>query len=326
MYNPLITAVCSAYKLGKSLHEPVMCTGGQLNQTLHIVTTQGQFIVKILNPAVINQAGERSRYRTRELIAESLKNNISLVSAIKQHDDPLFQFEDMTIMLFPYVHGKILLQSEILSSHTKIIGASLAKIHHANIHINDAPNINVLRPTILNNPERIEFLNKTQHLNLDLQLLIFLYNKYLEHLPLLSKNLVISHRDCDAKNVLWDQYEQYYLIDWESAGLINKTHDVMATAICWSLDEYYKINLNLLKCFLTSYLKRHPIIDQDEIEAGLYGLISDWLGWLDFNLSRILTNPVNSAEYNLGITESKRTMSALPILHKQFTNIINLKM
>ena len=68
------------------------------------------------------------------------------------------------------------------------------------------------------------------------------YQQYESHIPTLRKNLVISHRDCHPKNMLWDSQGQYFLIDWESAGLINKTKDTIATAIYWSLNADYSIN------------------------------------------------------------------------------------
>src|SRR5258706_229813 len=48
---------------------------------------------------------------------------------------------------------------------------------------------------------------------------------------LLSKESVISHRDLDQKNVLWNDKNIPYLIDWESTGKINPYQETITAAI-----------------------------------------------------------------------------------------------
>ena len=57
---------------------------------------------------------------------------------------------------------------------------------------------------------------------------------------MLSTTTVISHRDLDPKNVMWN-YNKPVLIDWESAGYINPMQDLIETAIYWS--KMNKVNL-----------------------------------------------------------------------------------
>ncbi|MFS1511599.1 phosphotransferase [Chengkuizengella sp. SCS-71B] len=58
---------------------------------------------------------------------------------------------------------------------------------------------------------------------------------------LLASNTVISHRDLDSKNVMWNQ-DNPVLIDWESAGYINPMQDLIETAIYWSENEIGSID------------------------------------------------------------------------------------
>jgi len=74
--------------------------------------------------------------------------------------------------------------------------------------------------------------------------------------------------------------------------------------------------------FIKSYLENSGDIDLNEIEAGLYGFMADWITWLEFNLSRIVSHQQNKSEYNLGTSEALKTLKALPIIINQFTNII----
>lgn len=323
MHDTLIQAICSAYHIGECLSKPTLCTGGLLNQTWKMNTSKGQYILKILNHDVINLVDQKENYRIRESIASMLQNTISLVCAIKQNDDPLYQFENDIVMLFPYINGKLLDQNSILPIHTTTIGKAIAKIHTANIKLNHPPATNLFNPVILNNFDNIQNKLNNKYLDIDITSLQWLLQQYQQYIPILSENLVISHRDCDPKNVLWDLQGHYYLIDWESAGLINRTHDIFATAIYWSLDQYYRIKMSALKNFIDSYINNQGIIEVSEIKAGWYGLLGDWLGWLDFNLNRILTQPKQSTEFQLGLSEAKKTLHALPIICNQFTEIIS---
>lgn len=68
--------------------------------------------------------------------------------------------------------------------------------------------------------------------------------------------MVISHRDLDSKNVMWNQYNPV-LIDWESAGYINPMQDLIETAIYWSKNEKGVIDKQR---FLSLLIKKNSIV------------------------------------------------------------------
>lgn len=325
MHNDLLTQICTQYELGHCLTKPSLCAGGRLNQVWKIRTSTGFYVIKILNPAVIHLPEQFENYRIREVITSRLQDTVSLVCAIKNNqDDVLYNLHDNVIMVFPYIEGHPITQAEIHSIHSKTLGKALAKIHTKNVKLSNAPAVNVYQPNTLNDIKQLIRHQAFQALNIDIVFLETLCEQYKIYLPILSSHLIISHRDCDTKNVLWDNNNQYYIIDWESAGLINKTHDTLATALYWSLSQAHQLNTNLFHEFIHAYINHNGSLNQKEIEAGLFGLLGDWLGWLDFNFQRMTKNPIEDTEFELGRNEAKLTMQALPILYNQFSNIINL--
>src|SRR3990167_4487864 len=285
----LIDKACEAYQIGRRLSEPIPCVGGLLHRVYQFDTSKCQFVIKFLNPAICSRPSYLDRYRITECIAGELSKHTSVINAMLYQNNPFFIFNDETVMVFSYVKGKPLMQNKIRPYHVKQIAHALSK-----------------------------------QLQNCFPMLEFILKNISKHEGILKNNLVISHRDCDPKNVLWDADDHFYIIDWESAGLINKKKDVIATAIYWSLDDSFKINLDHLSVFLKAYQEENPnVICRDEIEAGFYGFMGDWLGWLEFNLLRIQNNSESSEEYSLGVTEASKTLSAIPVLLTQLPEIIS---
>ncbi|WP_449602525.1 phosphotransferase [Paenibacillus sp. Marseille-Q9583] len=51
---------------------------------------------------------------------------------------------------------------------------------------------------------------------------------------MILNHMVISHRDLDQKNVLWDELQIPIIIDWEAAGPIHPTQELIDVALYWS--------------------------------------------------------------------------------------------
>jgi thiamine kinase-like enzyme len=47
--------------------------------------------------------------------------------------------------------------------------------------------------------------------------IVELQEKYNENLSIFNSDIVISHRDIDQKNVLWDNKNNAMIIDWEAS-------------------------------------------------------------------------------------------------------------
>lgn|SRR3990167_2436456 len=311
--DKLLPDLSHAYQLGDVLSHLKPIAGGLLHQCWQFRTTEGDFVLKKLNPTVIHKSGCADRYRVSEEIANQLGKHISAVSALRHDGDPLFFLANEVVMVFPYVAGHVLSQQQVMLYHIARMGEMLAKIHQATIQAQHAPAV-----------EWLELDSLSATVDDYAQCLAMVKNRYPDRHDMetaLRNNLVISHRDCDPKNVLWDQQGRYWVIDWESAGWINKTKDTLVTAIYWSLDSDYQINQDYFSHFIKAYRQSGGEFDNNELAAAFYGLISDWLTWLDFNISRMASHSSESIEGKLGRAEVGKTLKAIPILLSQADSI-----
>lgn len=314
----LIKALCEAYQVGDLQGEPLPLMGGALHSTWKIKTSTGLYVIKKINPALVQK---KNQFRLSEKIAGILAQSITAIPAICQNDDVVFSFEDDLFLLFPYKNASIISQNEVRAFHVEKIATALAEIHQADVSLENPPEVDIFQRGISYWRESLQGLILSES---KIEILEKIHAQYLNFIPMLKNNLIISHRDLDPKNVLWNQVH-YYIIDWESAGLINKTKDVLATALYWSFDPPHKINFDYMKLFLKIYEKIAGKINHNEITAGIYGLIGDWLSWLDFNIQRIGNFPPETSEHQIGIQQVQNTLNALPILYEQITEIIELE-
>jgi len=324
--SSLITTVCQLYNLGEVLSQPTHCLGGLLHQNYLLKTSKGQFVIKCLNSIICSNNNDKEMFRSTEHIAEQLSSSICAVKAIKLKNDILTTIADQTIMVFPYIEAAIIPQDKVTTRHVTTIATALAKIHNAAI-IQSGLSLSMQLDLdlLINCQDKIKRKcpEITEELAVFLPSLNFILEQCRKSESLLAKNLAVSHRDLDPKNVLWDAQDNYYIIDWEYAGLINKTKDVISTAIYWSLKPDFKIDLNSLVSFIKQYeINSTTPLNRQEIEAAFYGLLADWLLWVELNFRRIVNDTLSTDERNLGIKEATRSLRAIPIVLGQFTEIV----
>lgn len=122
--------------------------------------------------------------------------------------------------------------------------------------------------------------------------------------------MVISHRDIDPKNVMWN-HDRPIIIDWESANYINPIQDLTETAIYWSEGEKGSIDKERFLTFVGSYKKRFVSLKADWKMALINGF-SGKLGWLEYSLKRSLWIECTDAEeQRLGTVQVSKTIEAI---------------
>lgn len=126
--------------------------------------------------------------------------------------------------------------------------------------------------------------------------------------------LVISHRDFDPKNVLWNQ-DGPHIIDWESAGPIHPMEELIALAFEWSGLDQNMCEPLLFEAFLKEYEKAGGTIQKAFLSTGLYAFIAKYLDWLSFNQSRM--NAADSmSEKKLAQNQIAKTLKKIDLLCK----------
>lgn len=304
--------LCNKLELGNMKSEPIRVFGGLLHKMYKVEADKGGFAVKEINPAIMNR-GEAvmKNYIFSEKVTHIAKENaIPSIPAIGENEF-IHQVNNEYYMIFKWVDAKSILPGEVNKYHCAKVGEILANLHNIDFSsIYEKIEI----------PEVIE-TNWKQYLKEQSEISEVLENvvdKLYEWYKIanystsaLYKNQIISHRDMDCKNVLWDASENSIIIDWEAAGYINPLQELVDVAFNWGGIETDNFNIENFKNLVKSYIKYGGHI-QDEIKPVLNYGYKGKLEWLEYNIKRSLGIECNSEEEKqIGIGEVKKTVDAL---------------
>ena len=322
--------ICNAFGLGVLQNSPIPVSGGLIHRMYKVNTSNGAFAIKELNSNIMKREGIHASYIQSEAISAIVKSkHINAVTALLlNHSSPLYEIDDMIIMVFPWVEGRTLTSEQITPEHAKKIGTMLAGIHTANIKLMD-----------LSIPEVSSIAEEQwhSHINsgLDHQLpwaiaanenlsnLITWSHESREAKQQLREHLIISHRDIDSKNVLWNHNEDPILIDWESAGFINPTAEAISMAIEWSGLTNLVFKPANFSAALKAYCSNCDNLLEKDVYNAIYSLIGGYLDWLEFNMSRSLDSH-HVDEKHTALQETIKTLEKLNFLNNSVEKIVNL--
>ena len=315
-FKEIISNLCLHLELGEVLEEPIEVKGGLLHTMFKVTTDQGYYAIKCLNPNIMSRASALNNTIYSEKISEILASSIPVIAARKINSKQVHQYKDHYYIIYDWFDGKSIYPPEIREDHCKLIGDILGRIHSLGITVHglkaEAEDITI--------HEWNEYLiiarrNKASWLSMYEEAIdeIIAWNqKVLNAKTYLSNDKVISHRDLDPKNVMW-QENHPYIIDWEAAGYINPYQELLEVLNYWTDDANGSLHKSYVLTILTSY-KAHKSIGQVNWDAVLDSGYEGMLGWLAYSVKRALGIEGSSeAEVSLGeqqilstITELKR--------------------
>ncbi|WP_338418772.1 phosphotransferase [Paraliobacillus zengyii] len=217
--------LCEDSNLGQMVGFPLSISGGLLHKMYAIETDKGKYAVKMLNPQIMIRPDATNNFINSERIANLISKKVPAAPAKIINGNSILKIDNHFCMIFDWIKGKTLKPNTVNCSHSEKIGSLLAEIHTT-----DFSKLNI-KKELRNNEQSIDWKNyikKGQKANAEwVELLLENFDKLYEWTSLankankvLSLNLVISHRDLDPKNIIWNK-DKPVLIDWESAGYIN---------------------------------------------------------------------------------------------------------
>ncbi|MBS4539378.1 phosphotransferase [Clostridium sp. D2Q-11] len=314
-YNLQFEKLCNKLQIGNIVDTPLPISGGLLHKMYSIKTLEGKYAIKALNPQIMFRPIAMENYINSEKIAKIISNNVPALPAKRFNDKFIQEVDNQFYLVFDWIEGRILKANELNIEHSKKIGNILADIHHTNFaeieikeHItNDEELIDWNDYVQKGKDENVVWANRLSEI---IDKLYYWNEKANESVRSLSSNMVISHRDLDCKNVMWNQGSPT-IIDWESAGYINPMHDLIETAIYWSEDVNGNINKEKFLAFINAYKKKHGKLQANWNNVLLNGF-SNKLGWLEYNLKRSLSiECADEEEQHLGTSEVMETINLL---------------
>ena len=315
--NIQIKKLIKSCKLGILQKEPSRVSGGLLNRMYKVQTDKGTFAIKLLNPEVMKRENAKRNHTFAETVSNIAKdNNVSCLPAKIIDGEILQQIDGYYFLIFDWFEGKAITDEELTIEKTKKAAKELLKIHKIDFgklkekckayydtdavdwefYIEKIDNKKI-KKLLLDNIHKFSELDKQS----------------IKSLKIISKNMLISHRDLDLPNILWDSKENPVIIDWESTGLINPSMEVIDTAWNWSGGQNY-FDKEKFSAFITTYKENGGKLD--EFNESLKADYKAKFGWLEYNLKRICKiECLDEEEKILGEKEVIRTIDEINKFH-----------
>jgi len=232
--------------LGELTEEPTRIYGGLLNRMYKVKTTIGTYAIKHLNPEVMKRETALSNHIFAEKIANLAKENgVSCLPAKIFNNSNIQKIDDSYFFIFDWFEGRAISDEELTIEKCEIVAKELAHLHNIdfsefkneckayydlqevnwNFYIDKMSN-KILKELLKSNAERYSYLDKNS----------------ITALNSISNISIISHRDLDLPNILWNKNTPM-LIDWESSGIVNPVMELIDTAWNWSGGQnFFDIN------------------------------------------------------------------------------------
>lgn len=300
-------------KLGSLLEKPIRVSGGLLNRMYKVKTDSGTYAIKLLNPEVMKRDNAKSNHIFAETVSNIAKDNgISCLPA-KIFDNEVLQIiNNYYFLVFDWVDGKVIQDEDLTIEKVKEIAKELAKLHKIDyknlkekckayydenevdwkFYLDKIENEQI-RELLSRNAERFNELDKLA----------------IENLSLISNNMVISHRDLDLPNILWNKVYKPVIIDWESTGLVNPSMEVIDTAWNWSGGQKY-FDKEKFQVFVKTYEENGG--DLSDYDKALKADFKAKFGWLEYNLKRVCgLECLDEEERSLGESEVIRSIDEI---------------
>ena len=258
-----LTKLCRLLQLGEIITPPAPVSGGLLHKMFRVETTRGVFAVKRLNPEVMTRPGALNNMRTGEAANAAFEGFAAFDACASMGG--VTQVESSYFIVYPWVEGRSVFPPEIKAEHCRVMGHVLGSIHQADGHIPGMEREAEVRPPFdwsMAGDARLPCWDAAAR----------------EGLRRLRGMQVISHRDLDPKNVMW-QGMRPCVIDWEAAGYVNPWQELIELLNYWADDE------EKARAMIAAYEEHMDLTDADW-EAALAAGMDGMLGWLHYCLNR----------------------------------------
>lgn len=315
--NMVIYNLIDKLHIGTIMEKPVRVTGGLLNRMYKVNTSNGIYAVKHLNPEVMKRKDAKANHILAEKIANIAKDNgVNCIPAKIIDGVALHEIDGNYFFIYDWFEGKSIDVNEITMDYVEKVATLLAKIHNINFGeiINECNlgkeisevNLDFYISKIENKEIKELLIDKKE-------LLYKLDKRATTARKEISNNLVVSHRDLDLSNILWDINNIPTIIDWESSGVVNPCEELLETAWNWSggQDHFDKKKFD---CFLNTYKGNNGNLS--DLDRAVYANYKNKAGWLEYNLKRACKlECLDDEEQKLGEKEVIRVINEIVVFY-----------
>lgn len=299
--------------LGTIINKPIRVSGGLLNRMYKVETTTGIYAIKHLNPEVMKRPNAIFNHIFAEKIANTAKeNSVQCISANIYNDTAIQEIDGNYFFVFDWFEGNQVNENKITMDMVKKVAKQLAilhKIDFSNVENNSSLGKEITEVNWKDYASKIDDNQIKELLVKNLDYLLELDKKATVSSLKISNNKVISHRDLDLPNILWDKNENPVLIDWESAGLVNPCEELLETAWDWSGGQEY-FDKEKFDCFINTYKENGGNIS--DLDDAIIANFKNKAAWLEYNLKRVCKiECLDEEEQELGKKEVIRVIKEI---------------
>lgn len=289
--------------IGQLLEELKRISGGLLHKMYRVCTTKGVFAVKEMNPEIMKRPGVFENMVRSEKIAAGLGEKLPVVSALEINGFQIHYVDGGFYMVFPWVEGNSIFPPDIQEYHCETMGELLGRIHETDIRLPKKTDLQEEVPLYEWDKYLQKAIRKKTSWAEEYERTITDLKKWNQKAHDVQEKLkmeqVISHRDLDPKNVMWNE-EGAHIIDWEAAGLVNPYQEFVECILYWADDGKDGLSKDLFDAFVRAY-RKHKDLERIDWESVTSGSCAGILGWLAYNIRRALgIEAADEAEIRLG--------------------------
>lgn len=297
-----------------------------------VKSDKGNFFIKQLDPKLnVHDKTIIERYELCESVAFRFsKQNIPAVYAIKYDEKAVTVLENTAYLVYPWIEGYKL--NEISTDHAVKIAETIAKIHIINLDVPELqPKFDIhTHNEIISSLEKAftqkaisEILKKNQKMISDMN------EHYLSAIPVLKENTVTTHGDVFPHNVIWQDVNQPFLIDWEAVKKWNPTREIIRACAAWGGVGNEPSSLSLFELMLNTYINCGGPFEKNHVEAALSGMYGNTINWLLFNIDLLCTTDDQCkkdaaiSQINACLTSGSKLIELFPHLLKSINQVIS---
>lgn len=303
--------------LGDMTKEPTEIKGGLLHKMYRVTTSKGVYAVKVLNDEIMKRPFALRNTVNSEKIAAGFKACVPVVAALELHGKQIHELDGSYYMVFPWVEGRSVFPGEINEKHCVAMGDILGRMHREALVV-EGVELAAGSGEIFSWDVYLQMAKDQKKQTGDW---FVQYENAVSDIKewnlaageaqeMLSRKLVLSHRDLDPKNVMWNGSEPR-VIDWEAAGYVNPYQEFLEVLNYWADDGEDGLVRSYFEALTNAYRKHVSLTDVpwDAVFAGSY---NGMLGWLEYNLKRALgMEAFEEEEIRLGAEQVTGTIGAL---------------
>ena len=310
--------------LGPIQETPLPVKGGLLHKMWKVRGGNCLFAVKELDPKIVSKPGIRKAYHKSEIIAIHMKKSgLFVPKVIMNSGQILHPAGSASVIVYEWIEGKTFQNSKVDSRQANLIGKALAKIHKAGASIKK---LNGKPGPPLSGIAWKDFVKRVRRVSPRLSQNLRRFEPQLrawcvqiDDLPVPKhSNLVLSHRDLDRKNVIWKKGKPI-IIDWESAGPIEPSSELVGTALDWSGLDRGRVFLSIFRDFLQAYRRAGGRLVFPP-EQALLASLRPRMEWLVANLQKSIGT--SDSGRRRGLNEAAKSVRQLRYLALKWPPLI----